>query len=160
MRINLKAIHRNAVTPRRQTSRSSGADLYCVEDFVIPPKGWVTADTGLQVADMPDRAGFLASVLGLGAEVGLELQVRARSGSARKQGVFVLNQPGTIDQDYRGPIGVIIANFSDVPVEFKAGSRIAQLVCSLVLYVDYNLVDEVRDTDRGAGGFGSTGVIG
>jgi len=164
MVIKLKAVHRNAVAPKRATKRSSGADVYAVEDFIIPPKGWVTADLGLQVADMPDLAGYLdkspVTLPHEHVEVGLELQVRARSGEARKRGVFVLNEPGTIDQDYRGMMGVILANFSDKPVEFKAGERIAQVVCSLVLYVDYEMTEEVSETERGAGGFGSTGTIG
>jgi dUTP pyrophosphatase len=164
MVIKLKAVHRNAVAPKRATKRSSGADVYAVEDFVIPAKGWVTADLGLQVADMPDIAGYLKQMFPPGTgiwtaplEVGLELQVRARSGEARKRGVFVLNEPGTVDQDYRGMMGVILANFSDQEVGFKAGERIAQIVCSLVLYVDYEMTEEVNDTERGAGGFGSTG---
>lgn len=165
MIIKLKAVHKNAMVPQRKTKRSSGADVYAVEDFVIPAKGWVTADLGLQVADMPDLAGRLSGMGALsqmgffdpGVEVGLELQVRARSGEAHKRGVFVLNEPGTIDQDYRGMMGVILANFSDQPAEFKAGERIAQIVCSLVLYVDYEMTEEVSDTERGAGGFGSTG---
>jgi dUTP pyrophosphatase len=161
----MKAVHRNAVAPKRATKRSSGADVYAVEDFVIPPKGWVTADLGLQVADMPEIAGYLNQMIQPGIwvapmEVGLELQVRARSGEARKRGVFVLNEPGTIDQDYRGMMGVILANFSDKEVGFKAGERIAQIVCSLVLYVDYELAKEVGETERGAGGFGSTGITG
>jgi len=156
MIIKLKAVHKNAMVPQRKTKRASGADVYAVEDFVIPAKGWVTADLGLQIAHIPELAlvfkGWPADV-----EAGLELQVRARSGEARKRGVFVLNEPGTIDQDYRGMAGVILANFSDQPAEFKAGERIAQIVCSLVLYVDYEMTEEVSDTERGAGGFGSTG---
>jgi dUTP pyrophosphatase len=162
MVIKLIAVHNKAVAPRRATKRSSGADVYAVEDFVIPPKDWVTADLGLQVADMPEIAGYLSGPwrdTDPRVEVGLELQVRARSGEARKRGVFVLNEPGTIDQDYRGMMGVILANFSNQPVEFKAGERIAQVVCSLVLYVDYELVGEVSETERGAGGFGSTGRV-
>ena len=160
--IKLKAVHANAVIPQRKTRLSSGADLYSIEPFAVPAKGWVLADTGLVVADMPNMAGWLHEGPGhtssCSMEVGLELQVRARSGEAAKRGVFVLNQPGTIDADYRGPIKVILANFSNEDVVFPAGARIAQMVCGLVLYADYEIVDEVTETERGAGGFGSTGV--
>jgi dUTP pyrophosphatase len=162
--IKLKAVHANAVIPQRKTSLSSGADIFSVESFTIPAKGWVLADTGLVVADMPALAGYLDKPLlrlpHERIEIGLELQVRARSGEAAKRGIFVLNEPGTVDADYRGPIKVILANFSDEDAVFPAGLRIAQLVCGLVLYVNYELVSavEVTETERGAGGFGSTGV--
>ena len=160
--IKLKAVHANAVIPQRKTRLSSGADIFSVESFTIPAKGWVLADTGLVVADMPALAGYLDKTLFKlpheHIEIGLELQVRARSGEAAKRGIFVLNEPGTVDADYRGPIKVILANFSNEDVVFPAGARIAQMVCGLVLYADYEIVDEVTETERGAGGFGSTGV--
>jgi dUTP pyrophosphatase len=154
--IKLKAVHAKAVAPQRKTKLSSGADLYSIEPFAVPAKGWVLADTGLVVADMPAYPGFLKGLPDVA--VGLELQVRARSGEAAKRGVFVLNEPGTIDADYRGPVKVILANFGNEDAVFPAGSRIAQLVCGLVLYVDYVIADDVTETERGAGGFGSTGV--
>jgi dUTP pyrophosphatase len=91
---------------------------------------------------------------------GLEAQVRPRSGLAAKQGITVLNAPGTIDADYRGEIGVILANMGSDPVTIKRGDRIAQMVIAPVIQAVWNEVSELPSTDRGAGGFGSTGVGG
>ena len=135
--IKLKAVHANAVIPQRKTRLSSGADIFSVESFTIPAKGWVLADTGLVVADMPALAGYLDKTLFKlpheHIEIGLELQVRARSGEAAKRGIFVLNEPGTVDADYRGQIKVILANFSNEDVVIPAGARIAQMVFGLEL---------------------------
>ena len=84
--------------------------------------------------------------------------MRSRSGLAAKNGVFVLNSPGTVDSDYRGEIKVILANMSDKPFEIRKGDRIAQLVVSPVQQADFEIVSEISDTERSAGGFGSTGI--
>ena len=89
---------------------------------------------------------------------GFEMQVRSRSGLAAKQGVFALNSPGTIDSDYRGEIQVILANFSKVDVVIERGTRIAQIVVARHEHVEWNLVEQLTETVRGEGGFGSTGV--
>lgn len=89
--------------------------------------------------------------------VGFEAQVRPRSGLALKNGITVLNAPGTVDSDYRGDIGVILINLSDTPFEIVNGERIAQLVIAKHEQVSWKLVDSVDETERGAGGFGSTG---
>lgn len=89
---------------------------------------------------------------------GTEAQVRPRSGLAAKNGVTVLNSPGTIDADYRGEIKVILINLSDVPFEIRNGDRIAQLVVARHEVVDWEIVAELSDTDRSTGGFGSSGV--
>lgn len=89
---------------------------------------------------------------------GFEMQVRSRSGLAAKQGVFALNSPGTIDSDYRGEVKVILANFSNEDVIIERGTRIAQLVVAKHENVQWNVVDSLAETVRGAGGFGSTGV--
>lgn len=88
---------------------------------------------------------------------GFEAQVRPRSGLALKKGVTCLNAPGTIDADYRGEVGVILANLSKEPFEIKNGDRIAQLVIAKHETAEWELVSELSDSDRGAGGFGSTG---
>ncbi len=88
---------------------------------------------------------------------GFEAQVRPRSGLALKKGVTCLNAPGTIDADYRGEVGVILANLSNEPFEIKNGDRIAQLVIAKHETIEWELVSELSDSDRGAGGFGSTG---
>jgi dUTP pyrophosphatase len=89
--------------------------------------------------------------------VGYEAQIRPRSGTAFKKGLSIPNAPGTIDSDYRGEIGVIIVNLSSGPVEIEPGERIAQMVISKYERVDWNEVESLTETDRGAGGFGSTG---
>lgn len=89
--------------------------------------------------------------------IGYEAQVRPRSGLAYKNGVTVLNTPGTIDADYRGEIGVILVNLSAEDFVIENGERIAQLVIAKHEQAEWNLVEELSDTSRGAGGFGSTG---
>lgn len=88
---------------------------------------------------------------------GFEAQVRPRSGLALKKGIGVLNSPGTIDADYRGEIGVILVNLSDEPFVVQDGERIAQMVVSRHERVEWTAVDELDETERGAGGFGHTG---
>ena len=89
---------------------------------------------------------------------GMEAQVRSRSGLAAKSGVFVLNSPGTIDSDYRGEVKVILANLGRAAFVVRPGDRVAQMVFMLVPDVLLTNVEELTETDRGAGGFGSTGV--
>jgi len=89
---------------------------------------------------------------------GLEVQIRPRSGLALKHGVTLVNSPGTIDSDYRGHVGVIMINLGDAPFEITHGMRIAQMVVAPVIQADFTLVDDLDETARGAGGFGSTGV--
>jgi dUTP diphosphatase len=90
--------------------------------------------------------------------IGFECQVRPRSGLALKKGISVLNSPGTVDADYRGEVGVILINLSNETFTIEDGERIAQLVFARVEQAEWNVVDELSNTDRGAGGFGSTGV--
>jgi dUTP pyrophosphatase len=89
---------------------------------------------------------------------GIEAQVRPRSGLALKKGITVLNSPGTIDADYRGEIGVILINLSNEPFTINSGDRIAQLVIAKHERADWQQVESLTETERGAGGFGSTGT--
>ena len=89
---------------------------------------------------------------------GLEAQVRARSGLALRHGLTLVNAPGTIDSDYRGEVGVILTTLKDEPFVIERGQCIAQLVFARVERVTFTPVDELGDTERGAGGFGSTGI--
>ena len=89
---------------------------------------------------------------------GFEVQIRPRSGLALKHGISMVNAPGTIDCDYRGPVGVILVNMGDAPFEVTHGMRIAQMVVAPVVQARFLLVDALDDTPRGAGGFGSTGT--
>jgi dUTP pyrophosphatase len=127
--------------PAYETPQSAGMDVRCTEHIVMNPDERVLAKTGLYV-EIP--AGF-------------EIQVRPRSGLALKQGVTVLNTPGTIDADYRGEIGVILMNHSSTVVEFAKGERIAQLVMARVERIEWQLTESLSGTKRGQHGFGSTG---
>jgi len=130
--------------PTYSTSGSAGMDVHAAlsEPMTIPPGGVVMIPTALSIA-LP---------------AGLECQVRSRSGLAAKHGVFTLNSPGTIDSDYRGEIKVILANFGAAPFTINRGDRIAQLVVARYETVQWNEVSSLNETERGAGGFGSTGI--
>lgn len=129
--------------PSRATPGSAGLDVHAAvkEALVLRPGERAAVPTGLAVEIPP----------------GHELQVRPRSGLALKHGVTCLNSPGTIDCDYRGEIKVILANLGGDPVTIGRGDRIAQLVLAPVLQAEVRLVDALGGTERGAGGFGSTG---
>ena len=141
MKLSFKRIHPDAVLPSYAHPGDAGMDVRSVEDLVIPAGGRVLVHPGL-VAVLPE---------------GYELQVRSRSGLALKSGVAVLNSPGTVDAGYRGEIGVILANFGDGGFVVKKGDRVAQLVAAPVTVAEIFETDSVDATDRGAGGFGSTG---
>lgn len=130
--------------PQFQTSGAAGADLAAAldEDF--------TLGAGCRAA-LP--CGFA-----LALPQGFEAQVRPRSGLAARHGVTVLNAPGTIDADYRGEIKVLLINHGPEPVTFKRGDRIAQMVIAPVMQASFKSVELLEDTQRGAGGFGSTGT--
>lgn len=135
-------IHPKAQAPTFAVEQSSGADLRTVEDFTLAPGEYRLVQTGLTVELPP----------------GTEMQVRPRSGLAAKHGVTVLNSPGTVDEGYRGEIGVILINHGKEPVSFSCGDRIAQAVIMEVPRVVYEQVTELSVTKRDRGGFGSTGV--
>jgi len=130
--------------PQYETNGSAGMDIRAnlEEPILIPPFGRALVKTGL-FFEMQN---------------GMECQVRPRSGLALKRGITVLNSPGTIDADYRGEIGVILINLSNEDVEIQDGERIAQIVFCKVEQVEFIQVDVLSDSERGAGGFGSTGV--
>ena len=129
--------------PAYATEQSAGVDLKALltEPVVLQPLERTLVPTGLYIA-LPK---------------GYEAQVRPRSGLAAKHGITVLNSPGTIDADYRGEIRVILVNLSQQPFEIVPGERIAQMVIARHEQVEWEKVDQLDDTQRGAGGFGSTG---
>ena len=129
--------------PAYATLGSSGMDIRAsiVEPMVLQPSERVLVPTGLFV-EIP---------------LGYEIQIRPRSGLAIKQGITCLNTPGTIDADYRGEIKVILINLSNEPQTIHPADRIAQMVVQKVEQVQWVAVDELTDSDRGTGGFGSTG---
>lgn len=142
MTLAFKRIHPDAVLPAYAHPSDAGMDLRSVADVVIPRGGRALVPTGLAVLLPP----------------AYEAQVRPRSGLALKHGVTVLNSPGTIDAGYRGEIGVILANFGEADFAVKKGDKIAQLVIAPVTQPQVVETDVVDATDRGMGGFGSTGV--
>lgn len=130
--------------PSYQTAGSAGMDLYAAvtEPRILAPGERTAIPTGIAVA----------------VPMGYEAQIRARSGLARKQGIALVNAPGTVDSDYRGEISVLIINLGQEPVTIQRGERIAQVVICPVLRVEWEEVSELDDTERGAGGFGHTGI--
>jgi dUTP pyrophosphatase len=130
--------------PVYETEKSAGLDLRADinEVIVLEPLQRQLIHTGLCIA-LPD---------------GYEANVRPRSGLALKHGITVLNTPGTIDADYRGEIGIVLANMSNKPYYINPGDRIAQLVINPVVQAEFDVVSALDRTERGAGGFGHTGV--
>jgi len=128
--------------PRYATPGAAGLDVVAAEDVTIQPGQRHAVATGFAIAIPP----------------GYEVQVRPRSGLALKHGITCLNTPGTIDEDYRGEVKVILANLGDAAFEVRRGERIAQLVPAPVLKAQFREVRELSETSRGAGGFGSTGT--
>ncbi|WP_434481379.1 dUTP diphosphatase [Lutimaribacter degradans] len=133
--------------PGYETEGSAGADLRAN----FPPG---TRD-GVTLA--PGARALVPTGLRLAIPAGYEVQVRPRSGLALKHGITLPNAPGTIDSDYRGPLGVIVMNAGDAPFHIAHGDRIAQMVVAPVVQAGFALVDDLDHTGRGAGGFGSTG---
>ena len=131
-----------AILPSYAHPGDAGMDVRSVEELVIAPGERKLVHTGL-VMMLP---------------AGYEAQVRPRSGLALKNGITVLNTPGTIDEGYRGEVGVILANFGAEPFKVEKGAKIAQIVVAPCTRAEIVETDEVDDTDRGAGGFGSTGI--
>jgi dUTP pyrophosphatase len=130
--------------PNYETQHSAGMDLRAnlTEAVEILPLQRTLIPTGLFIA----------------LEPGTEAQIRPRSGLAFKQGITVLNSPGTIDADYRGELKVLLVNLSDQPVIINHGDRVAQMVIAKYERAEFEQVDSLEDTERGAGGFGSTGI--
>lgn len=146
MKINFRKFDslRPAVIPEYKTAGSAGMDVSSssAEKIIIKPFERVLIPTNL-VLEIPD---------------GFEAQIRPRSGLAFKHGITVLNTPGTIDSDYRGEIKVLLINFGNDNFEINYGERIAQIVIAEHAKVRLTHSDEIKDTERGDGGYGSTGV--
>ena len=142
MTLRFKRIHPDAVLPSYAHPSDAGMDVRSVADLTIAPGTRALVPTGLVMLLPPLY----------------EAQVRPRSGLALKSGVTVLNTPGTIDSGYRGEVGVILANLGDVPFEVKKGDKVAQIVIAPVTQPEIVETDVIDETDRGAGGFGSTGI--
>lgn len=144
MDINIKLLNEFTKVPTRGSAQAAGYDLYAAVnyDIEIQPHSTVKVDTGISI-EIPE--GYFGGIY-------------ARSGLATKQGLRPANCIGVIDADYRGPIIVALHNDTMYPQKITAGDRIAQLIIQPYLNVDFNVVDELSDTERGSKGFGSTGV--
>ncbi|WP_299353834.1 dUTP diphosphatase [uncultured Shimia sp.] len=149
IRLNwLDEADRDIALPSYETTGAAGADVRANfpadarAGVVLAPGERVLVPTGLRV-EIPD---------------GFEIQVRPRSGLALKHGITLPNSPGTIDSDYRGPLGIIVMNAGSESFHIEHGARIAQLVVAPVVQAGFDLTDDLGDTERGTGGFGSTGV--
>ncbi len=140
--VKIKKLHATAQVPQYAHEGDSGADLFSLIDYQLQPMERSAIPTGLS-AEVPK---------------GFELQVRPKSGLALNGGITVLNTPGTIDFGYRGEIKVILINLSSEIYHIKTGQKIAQLVVAPVAYAEFKLVEELSETTRGEGGFGSTGL--
>lgn len=141
MVIKVKKLDKNAIIPSYQTKGAAGFDLHAIKEYLI----------------MPHKSALVETGLAMEIEEGYELQIRPRSGLALKHQISVLNTPGTIDSDYRGEIKVLLINFGNEPFHVKPGDRIAQAVVSRVIQASFIESETLSNTDRGSGGFGSTG---
>jgi dUTP pyrophosphatase len=141
--VQIRRLRPDAIVPRYQTADAAGMDLHAALDqpMQVAPGAVVAVPTGLAMA-IPR---------------GWEGQVRPRSGLARNHAVTVANAPGTLDSDYRGPVMVLLINLGREPFTIEHGDRVAQLVIAPVAQAELVEVDELSATERGAGGFGSTG---
>lgn len=142
-RVQIKKLRPDAVVPAYMTEHAAGLDLCAAIDapIVIAPGERAAISTGLALAIPP----------------GFEGQVRPRSGLAKSHGITVINSPGTVDSDYRGPVTILLINHGTEPVTIEPNHRIAQLVIAPVVQAELLEVEELDATARGAGGFGSTG---
>ena len=141
MILKVKRLSATACMPAYSRQGDAGLDLAADETVTIAPGAAQLVKTGIAI-ELPQ---------------GTEAQIRPRSGLALKHGITVLNTPGTIDEGYRGEIGVILINHGKQSFPVKPGSRIAQIVVTPVLFVDVEEVGVLSETGRGCGGFGSTG---
>lgn len=144
MKAEIKIISKSGVLPTYETEGSAGADLraYIDEPITLQPGERRLVPTGLFV-ELP---------------IGIEAQIRARSGMAIKHGIGLVNGVGTVDSDYRGEWNVPLINFSNEPYTIHNGDRIAQVVFSTYVKGEFVVTEKIDDTERGAGGFGHTGI--
>ena len=144
MNVQIQKLYPAAIIPTYQTSGAAAADVHaCLDEpMQINPGERVVVPTGLAMA----------------IPVGYEVQIRARSGMSLKHGITLANGVGTIDSDYRGEVGVLLANISDTSFTIEPGMRVAQMVLARHEVLEWSESDSLDDTERGSNGFGSTGV--
>jgi dUTP pyrophosphatase len=142
IKLKVKKLSNNAIIPKQAHSGDAGLDLFSVVELIILPGESKLVQTGISI-ELPANT---------------EAQIRPRSGLALKYQITVLNTPGTIDHGYRGEIGVILINHGKELFQIEEGMKIAQMVIKPVLQVEVEEVTELSGTERGEGGFGSTGL--
>ena len=142
--ILIKTLSKIVILPKYETEGSSGLDL--------------AANTDKQIKILPGKSEIISTGLAVAIPKNFEIQIRPRSGLAAKSQISVLNTPGTIDADYRGELKVILINLSDKVFVVEKGLRIAQMVLCPVVKATFKEVTELENTERGSGGFGSTGI--
>lgn len=156
--VTVKKLHPDATVPERQTPLASGFDLHAL-DVVTPSEFKKPYDSDFFIYTVyPGERVLVRTGIAIELSEGLEAQVRPRSGLSLKNGITVLNAPGTIDADYRGDVGVILINLGDSPFSIHQGDRIAQLVISPVCHgAELVKTDDLSKTERGEGAYGHTG---
>lgn len=142
MKLKIKKLNQDAIIPNYAHATDSGMDLYSIEDKIIRPGETSLIKTGLKI-ELPKKT---------------EAQIRPKSGIALKHSVTVLNTPGTIDEGYTGEIQIILINHGKNPYKINKGEKIAQMVVMPVIRVAIQETNDLKDTSRGGGGFGSTGL--
>ena len=142
-KILIKRLSKEVPLPKYETSGSSGMDL--------------AANIEANINIDPGKTAIVPTGLSISIPKGFEVQIRPRSGLAAKHGITVLNTPGTIDSDYRGEVKAILINFGKEDFEIKLNDRIAQIIFSEVVKAKFEEVSDLDNTERGSGGFGSTG---
>ncbi len=140
--LKIKKIHPDAIIPKYAHFGDAGMDVFSIQEVILKPKERCKIRTGLKV-EVP---------------FGYELQARPKSGLAINNGITCLNSPGTIDAGYRGEICIILINHSSKSYKIEKGSKIAQLVLNKIEFAEIEEVDDLSETSRGEGGFGSTGI--
>ena len=140
----IKRLSKNIELPKYETNGSSGMDL--------------SANIEKQIKIEPGKTSIIPTGISVSIPKNFEIQIRSRSGLAAKSQISVLNSPGTIDADYRGELKVILINLGNKTFVVERGARIAQMVLCPIVKAKFKEVDSLDDTDRGAGGFGSTGL--
>lgn len=139
--VKIQKLHSDAVVPEYKTLGSAGADLVSIEDLDIQPGKVGVVSLGFSVSFPP----------------GYEIQIRPRSGLAANYAVTVVNTPGTVDSDYRGPMKVLLINHGDKVFRVNKGDRVAQMVLNEIKRAHFEEIESLDMTERGEGGFGSTG---
>lgn len=140
--IKFKKLNSEAIIPNYAHIEDAGMDIYSNEEVLIPARSWGLVKTGISM-ELPK---------------GYEAQVRSKSGLSLKNGIIVLNSPGTIDENYRGEIGIILMNVSTVDYKVEKSQKVAQMVINKVEHFEVIEVSEISSSSRGDGAFGSTGL--